>query len=42
VDWRPLRSLTLDASLQRLRRSANFSGVDFDTRIAGVNAKLKF
>ncbi len=42
VEWLPLRSLTLDASLQRLRRSSNFSGVDFDTSIAGVNARIKF
>jgi hypothetical protein len=42
IDWYPLQSLTLDASLQRLRRSSNFAGVDFDTSIAGFNAKLKF
>jgi exopolysaccharide biosynthesis operon protein EpsL len=42
VDWRPLRNLVLDASLQHQRRTSNSSGVDFDTRSVALNAKLKF
>lgn len=42
VEWNPLHSLVLDASLQRQRRSSNTTGVDFDANIASLNARLKF
>ena len=42
VDWSPLRSLALGASLQRQWRSSNNPGFEFDASIASVNAKLMF
>ena len=42
VAWSPLRSLMIDASLQHQQRSSNYAGIDFDTSMASINAKLKF
>jgi exopolysaccharide biosynthesis operon protein EpsL len=42
VDWSPLRSVSLGASLQRQRRSSNNAGVAFDDTIASVSASLMF
>lgn len=42
ADWSPTRTVTLTASLQRLRRSSNTPGLDFDTTVASFNAALMF
>ena len=42
VDWKPLRNLTLDAGIQRQWRNSNTAGLNYETHIAAVNAKLSF
>lgn len=42
VDWAPLRSVSVGASLARTSRDSNFTGLDFTDTTAGINANLFF
>ncbi len=42
LDWQPLRTLTLSASLQNDRRASNQPGLDYDRTIAGISALVLF
>lgn len=42
IGWAPWPNVALDASLQRFKRSSNFAGLDYDSTVASVNARLRF
>ena len=42
VDWQPLRSVSVGASLARTSRDSNYTGLDFTDTMAGINANLFF
>jgi len=42
LDWQPLRSLSLSATLQNDRRTSNLPGLDFESTMAGVSAQMTF
>ncbi len=42
LEWQPLRTVLLSASLQNGRRSSNRDGFDYHNTIAGVSARLAF
>lgn len=42
LDWLPLRSLTIGASLQRLQTSSNYALFEYDATVVNVGAVLKF
>ncbi len=42
LDWTPLRTVTVKASLRHQRRTSNTAGFDFDDNIASVNASVLF
>ncbi len=42
VDWTPLRSISVGASLARTSRDSNYTGLDFTDTTAGINANLLF
>ena len=42
VDWQPLRSATVSASLQNDKRASNQPGLDYESNTLGVTAQLTF
>ena len=42
LEWRPLRNVVLDASLQRQRQSSNEPGARFEARVAALSASVRF
>ena len=42
VNWTPMRSLVLNASVQRYTRSSNVAGDDYDANVANVSAAFTF
>jgi exopolysaccharide biosynthesis operon protein EpsL len=42
LEWQPLRSLSLNATLQNDRRTSNIPGFDFESMMAGVSAQMTF
>ena len=42
LEWRALRNVVLDASLQRQRQSSNEPGARFEARVAALSASVRF
>lgn len=42
AEWKPARTIQINASLQRDTRSSNFSGFDYNANAAAISAQLLF
>ncbi len=42
AEWKPARTILINATLQRDTRSSNFSGFDYNANAAGISAQLLF